>query len=55
MRGDYELEADFATAVGALRVTICQQLALLAAHHDLDIEGRLELRVKRYYVPRPGR
>ena len=40
-RGHYELDAGFFTALGALRATIGQQLALLAAHYDLDIEGDL--------------
>jgi hypothetical protein len=40
-RGLYELDAGFFTALGALRATIGQQLALLAAHYDLDIAGDL--------------
>ncbi len=40
-RGHHELDAGFFTALGALRATIGQQLALLAAHYDLDIEGDL--------------
>jgi hypothetical protein len=48
-RGDHELDAGFFAALGAFRATIGQQLALLAAHYDLDIDGDLAA-----VMPRPG-
>ncbi len=32
---------DFFTALGAFRATIGQQIALPAAHYDIDVEGDL--------------
>lgn len=39
--GLHEGSPGFFTALGALRATVGQQVALLAAHYDIDIEGDL--------------
>lgn len=39
--GQLETDAGFFVALGALRATIGQQVALLAAHYDIDIESDL--------------
>ena len=39
--GRLEADAGFFVALGALRATIGQQVALLAAHYDIDIESDL--------------
>jgi hypothetical protein len=40
-RNHHEGRPGFFTALGALRATIGQQVALLAAHYDIDVEGDL--------------
>jgi hypothetical protein len=39
--GQHDPGAGFFVALGALRATIGQQVAMLAAHYDLEIEGDL--------------
>jgi hypothetical protein len=38
---DYEGGPEFYTALGVLRAIVGQQVALLAAHYDIDVEGDL--------------
>lgn len=47
-RHHHEGNPGFFVALGALRATIGQQVALLAAHYDIDVEGNLAA-----ILPRP--